>query len=78
MAASPQFKVYSKSGEYLASVKYAEDAAILLGALGQGTTLRYGHSIRQVLWREGYESFSAAESYDATAKEIQDRLSKEG
>jgi hypothetical protein len=63
MAASPQFKVY-RNGEYIAAVKYAEDAAVL-AAMGGDVVVKYAH--RKVVWREGSEEFPAAESYDRAA-----------
>jgi hypothetical protein len=33
MATSPQYKVYSSTGEYRAAVRYPEDAAILVAIL---------------------------------------------
>lgn len=74
MAASPRFKVYSSVGEYLGSLKYAEDALILIAVLGSGATVRYGHSIKDVLWREGYEECDASESYDRAAQVIRNRM----
>lgn len=70
MAASPKYKVYA-DGEYVASVKYAEDAAAIVAFRGEGTTIRYSHGA--TLWTEGKESFSAAESYDRTAVVIWQR-----
>ena len=72
MAASPQFKVYDDRGEYRAAFKYLEDAASLVALLAEGTTIRYGH--RKVLWTEGSESQSAAESYDYVAELAHKRL----
>ena len=72
MASSPRYKVYvlrtvagDGSGaveEYVASCKYAEDAAALVAVLGEGATIRFGHG--PVLWAEGREDQSAGESYD--------------
>lgn len=66
MASSPPFKVYSAHGEYVASVKYLEDAAALIASCyTEGATIRWGHST--ILWTEGKESQPAAESYDFVA-----------
>lgn len=65
MAGSPQLKVYSPSGEYVASCKHAEDAAALVSLYGDGATIRVGH--RRTVWTEGAELQSAAESYDYVA-----------
>ena len=74
---SPRFKVYSGAGEYRASCKSAEDAAVLVG-IGycavegsDGGTVRLNHG--RILWREGAEEFSAAESYDGAAIVIYQR-----
>jgi hypothetical protein len=71
MAASPQFKVYSADGQYVASCKYAEDAGAVV-ANYMGGTVRFGH--RRVVWREGREEDTAANSYDAVAQTIHARL----
>ena len=72
MAQSPAFKVYSSTGEYLASCKYPEDAAALIAALGDGTTIRYKHGA--TVWTEGNEEFPASESYDFVAEKVLERL----
>lgn len=70
MAASPDFKIY-RDGEYVASCKYAEDAACLAG-MSEGTVVKYRH--RQVIWREGVEDFFASESWDGAAEVMSSRL----
>ncbi len=69
MAASPEWKVYravaSSGSEYVASCKYAEDAAALVAVLGDGATIRYRHKL--IVWTEGEENVSAGDSYDAVA-----------
>ena len=67
MAASPEYKLFTNRSyagrpEYVASCKYLEDAAALVAFLGEGSTIRWGHSV--VLWTEGREDFPAGESYD--------------
>ena len=64
MAASPKFKVY-RGAEYIAAIKYGEDAAAFVAIIGDGATVRLGHNF--VLWTEGQEHISAAESYDEAA-----------
>lgn len=64
MAAAPEWKVY-RNGEYIAACKHAEDAAILVSAAGGD--VRHGHRTADIVWREGAEEFSAAESYDGAA-----------
>lgn len=73
MARSPRFKVYSRSGEYMAACKYAEDAAAMAGLLGEGATIRYEHSL--VIWREGEaEEEEAAYSFDKAADLMRKRI----
>ncbi len=67
---TPQFKVY-RNKEYIAACRYGEDAAALV-ALGGGE-VRWGHST--VVWREGFETFSAGESYDGAARVMHERIS---
>jgi hypothetical protein len=74
MASSPSLKVYDATGEYLASFKYAEHAAMLVAALGDGHTIRQGHSKRMTLWTEGREMLAAAESYDFVATTVYERM----
>lgn len=68
MAASPRFKVY-KGSEYIASCKYADDAAALCRA--DIYTIRDGHT--RIVWDEGNEEFSAGESYDGVAEVVYSR-----
>jgi len=70
MAASPGLKVYDAENEYRAACHYAEDAAALVALLGDGATIRDGHSRRFVLWSEGNEEQPAAESYDYVAETV--------
>ena len=72
MANSPLWKIYSGEKEYVASCKYAEDAAALVALYGNGATVRYHHST--VVWSEGSESQSAAESYSSAALVMHDRI----
>ena len=68
MSASPPYKVYSADGEYLASCHHLEHEAMIVAGIGvDRTTIRLGHGIRQTLWAEGSEAFSASESYDGVA-----------
>lgn len=64
MASSPRYKVYSADEEYRACFKHLEDAASFVAFLGKGATIRDGHSKRHVVWHEGHEDQSAAESFD--------------
>lgn len=65
------YKVYAEDGEFLASCRYVIDAATIVGAMGAGT-IRFEH--RRIVWREGSEDFSAAESYDGVEAIIRDRI----
>ncbi len=68
MGASPEFKVYNKAGEYRACCKDAAEAAVLVAFLGDGAKVRWLHGSKWVLWHEGAEDSSAAESYDHAAE----------
>lgn len=71
MAATPRWKVY-REGEYVASCKYVEDAAALIAMTGGGD-IRDGYNARKIVWREGHETFSAADSYDGVAQIVHER-----
>lgn len=62
MAASPNWKVYNPSGEYVAACKHAEDAAALVALYGDGAKIKHRHG--ETVWHEGEEQQRAAESYD--------------
>lgn len=64
MGQSPIWKVYREK-EYIASCKYAEDAAALCVIQNKGT-VRYGHN--KIVWVEGHEDFSAGDSYQGAAE----------
>lgn len=66
--ATPDLKVFDPAGEYVASCKRYEDAACLAGMYGEGAEIRFGHSKKETIWREGFEEFSAADSYDRAAR----------
>lgn len=68
MAGSPRFKVYSASGEYVASCKYPDIAAAVVSLLGAGSQIRVFH--RTVVWTEGSEEIPAGESYDFVAHTV--------
>lgn len=73
MSASPQLKLFTPEGDYVAACKRGEDAACLVAFLGDGATIRLGHSPRAILWHEGKESQGAEESYDFVAMTIERR-----
>lgn len=76
MASAPSWKVYrfGKSGEYIGACKYAEDAAALAAIVG-AAVIKWNH--RLIVWTEGAEAFSAAESYDRAADIMHRRLEAE-
>ena len=57
------WKVYSASGEHIASVRDAEDAAALVGLHDDGKVRVDG----RIVWREGQEEDRAGNSYDFAA-----------
>ncbi len=73
MAASPNYKVYSASKEYMAACKEIEGAAALVSFYGAGATIRSGHSF--IVWTEGINhDGDAGESYDHVANIAQQRI----
>lgn len=71
MAASPRLKIYNPEGEYVASCKYAEDAAALIAFLGDGAMIKASH--RAEVWVEGKESQPASDSYAFVADTVHAR-----
>jgi len=65
MSASPAWKVYTRDGEYVASVKHPTLGAMICAGLGEGTTIRLGH--RRIVWTEG-EDGQSSDSYDMVAE----------
>lgn len=72
MAASPRYKIYNPSGEYVAACKYLEDSAAMVSFLGSGAQVKDGHS--KVIWTEGSEEILAGESYDVAASTMSERV----
>lgn len=72
MAGTPRLKVYNPDGEYVASFKFAEDAAMYVAAAGTNYTIRDGHKF--IVWSEGHEIQPAAESYDTVAECVYARM----
>lgn len=70
MAASPSIKIY-RSGDYVASCKYFEDAAALAG-MTTGTVVKWEGT--KVIWVEGKEESLAADSWDDAASIMQERV----
>ena len=73
MAASPRWKVYDPSGEYMAATKEIAGAALLMSLYGEGSTIRLAH--RTIVWTEGENADGfGAESYDHVALVAEARL----
>ncbi len=71
MGASPKWKVYDPSNNYVASVRDTDGASLLMDLYGDGSTIRLDH--RRIVWTEGADG-KASESYDETAIKIKERL----
>ena len=70
---TPPWKVYTADREYIASVRYPLDAALLV-ANRPGYTVRFGHTLKDIVWREGAEAFSAGDSWSKAAEVMVDNL----
>lgn len=71
MAATPRWKIYTDVGDYCGCMKCVEDCVRVVAGR-PGYTIRDGH--RRVVWTEGKEIQSAAESYDYVAETVYSRL----
>lgn len=69
MAGAPRFKVYSRDGEYVAATKRPEEAGAVVSMLGNGATIRDGHSPKRIVWTEGVDGHDGA-SYDVIAETV--------
>jgi hypothetical protein len=77
MAATHTYKIFTADNNYIAAAKWAEDAvAIVVLIAHEGGTVRNGHSKKDILWTEGQEEFSGAESYDHAGEVIEARQKK--
>ncbi len=74
MASAPQLKIYTRHKEYVGCVKYAEDAAAVVGLYGDGATIRDGHRVKDIVWTEGVEEQLASESVDFVAEVVYRRI----
>ena len=72
MGSTPRFKVYDADGVYQAATKRPEEAGAVVSLLGNGATIRDGHSY--TVWTEGMEPCSASESYDVVAETVYSRI----
>jgi hypothetical protein len=59
------WKIYIEN-EYIATCKYAVDAAMIIANCQPGSTIRYGH--HKIVWTEGQEDQPAGESFDHVAE----------
>lgn len=75
MSASPVYKIYTDSNEYIGCVKYLSDAAALVSLYPAGSTVRNGHSKKYTIWTNGID-MNASASYDASAEIMTERLEK--
>ncbi len=69
MTSTTAFRVF-RHGRYVASCKYAEDAALLIGRCSKGVV----RVNKQVVWHEGHEGQPAAFSSKHAAEVMQARL----
>lgn len=71
MAGTPIYKVYTAEGEYIASAKRPEYAAMILAGLGvAGTTIRKDH--RKIVFTDMVDA-DASNSYDTVAEIVYSR-----
>ena len=75
MARTPGLKVYTPTKEYVASCKYAEDAAAVCGAYGPGATIRLGHRVKDTVYTDGVDG-EAAQSWDEAAIIVRERIAE--
>ena len=70
MVTKMRFQVCNEAGGHVASTKDALEAAMLVACMGKGSDVRTKDDI---VWTEGDEEFSAAESYDRAAEIMEKR-----
>lgn len=76
MAATHRFKIYTREGDYVASVRDPELGAMLLsGASFEQGTIRDGHRRADIVYTEGADG-DPGESYDAVARIVWDRVDR--
>lgn len=71
MRRSLRFIVRDEDGKVVARFLYADDAAAFVGM--NGGSVKYG---RVVVWHEGEEEASAADSYDEAAHIMHERITE--
>lgn len=59
-----RYNVYTPQGRLVAKCLLPGDAAAIVAAYGEGSTIRKG---RKIYWTEGEEDESAGDSYDTVA-----------
>lgn len=72
-----RYWIYNAAGDVRGRTVYAEDAALMVAALGDGAFIVLDGRLSQVLWREGSETQSAAESYDYADEVMRERAKGE-
>lgn len=75
MASRFDWKIYNDCNEYVAQTVFAEDAAVLVAAMGAKSTVRCSYSRKTIVWTEG-ETGNAGESYDAAAETMRANATK--
>jgi hypothetical protein len=72
----PQFKVYNgseKDSRFVASCFLPADAAMIAACFGEGSTVRYGHGLKYILWTVTGDRDSDLD-YDLADAKMYDRL----
>lgn len=72
MAGTPRFKVFSPDGEYVASAKTPEVAAMVVGGL-DGGVIRDSSTNGPIVWTDGRDGF-AGDSYNYVAEVVWQRI----
>lgn len=73
MANPLRYKIYSADGLLMGSARYGEDAAAFVGNLGAGAKVKNAR-VNRIVWAEGKEEISAADSYDQAAEIMRKRV----
>jgi len=69
-----QFFVFGSQGDWIATTRWVEEAALVVGSLEAGSTIRSAQEHGAILWTEGSEGQVAAESYDYVCEIVEARL----
>ena len=73
MSGTPNWKVFTPHGNYIASCKLPEDAAAIVASYGEGAQIRFGHAKKDTAYTDGIDG-NAGESYDEVAQICHDWL----